>query len=33
VEAVVRDQRARGLCVVASNDPGDLALADERITL
>jgi len=33
VEAVVRDQRGRGLCVVASNDPGDLALADERITL
>jgi ABC-type multidrug transport system ATPase subunit len=33
VAKVVAGQRARGLCVVASNDPGDLALADERITL
>jgi heme exporter protein A len=33
VAKVVGEQRERGLCVVASNDPGDLALADERITL
>jgi len=33
VAKVVAEQRGRGLCVVASNDPGDLALADERITL
>lgn len=33
VAKVVAEQRTRGLCVVASNDPGDLALADERITL
>jgi heme ABC exporter ATP-binding subunit CcmA len=33
VARVVKMQRERGLAVVASNDPGDLALADERVTL
>jgi heme ABC exporter ATP-binding subunit CcmA len=33
VASVVAAQRARGVAVVASNDPGDLALATERVTL
>ena len=33
VAGVVAAQRARGVAVVASNDPGDLALATERVTL
>jgi len=33
VAAIVAGQRARGVTVVASNDPGDLALSDERVTL
>ncbi|HQR46252.1 MAG TPA: heme ABC exporter ATP-binding protein CcmA [Thermoanaerobaculia bacterium] len=33
VARVVAEQRTRGVAVVASNDAGDLALADERVTL
>jgi len=33
VARVVADQRSRGVAVVASNDAGDLALSDERVTL
>jgi heme exporter protein A len=33
VQKVVAGQRLRGITVVASNDPRDLALADERVTL
>ncbi|HUM01228.1 MAG TPA: heme ABC exporter ATP-binding protein CcmA [Thermoanaerobaculia bacterium] len=33
VARVVAEQRARGVAIVASNDAGDLALADERVTL
>jgi heme exporter protein A len=33
VQKVVASQRLRGITVVASNDPRDLALADERLTL
>ena len=33
VARVVAEQRARGVAVVASNDAGDLALSDERVTL
>jgi len=33
VARVVTEQRARGVAVVASNDAGDLALSDERVTL
>ena len=33
VEKVVAGQRLRGITVIASNDPRDLALSDERVTL
>lgn len=33
VQKVVAEQRLRGITVIASNDPRDLALADERMTL
>lgn len=33
VEAIVSLQRQRGCVVLATNDPGELALADERVTL
>ena len=33
VQKVVAEQRLRGITVIASNDPRDLALADERVTL
>ncbi|HYN43023.1 MAG TPA: ATP-binding cassette domain-containing protein [Thermoanaerobaculia bacterium] len=33
VEAIVAAQRARGSVVLATNDPVELALADERVTL
>jgi len=33
VQKVVAEQRFRGITVIASNDPRDLALADERVTL
>jgi heme exporter protein A len=33
VQKVVAGQRLRGITVIASNDPRDLALADERVTL
>jgi heme exporter protein A len=33
VEKVVAAQRCRGITVIASNDPRDLALADERVSL
>jgi len=33
VEAIVSAQRARGAVILASNDPAELALADERVTL
>ena len=33
VQKVVASQRLRGVTVIASNDPRDLALADERVTL
>ncbi len=33
VESVVAAQRARGCVVLASNDPAELALADERVAL
>jgi len=33
VARFIEEQRARGVAVVASNDPGDLALASERVTL
>ena len=33
VQKVVADQRLRGITVIASNDPRDLALTDERVTL
>jgi heme exporter protein A len=33
VEKVVASQRRRGITVIASNDPRDLALSDERVTL
>ncbi len=33
VEEIVAAQRARGSVVLATNDPAELALADERVTL
>lgn len=33
VEAIVEAQRARGSVVLATNDPVELALADEKVTL
>lgn len=33
VQKVVAEQRLRGITVIASNDPRDLALSDERVTL
>jgi heme exporter protein A len=33
VQKVVSGQRLRGITVIASNDPRDLALSDERVTL
>ncbi|MFI5120983.1 MAG: ATP-binding cassette domain-containing protein [Thermoanaerobaculia bacterium] len=33
VQKVVAAQRLRGITVIASNDPRDLALSDERVTL
>jgi len=33
VQKVVAEQRVRGITVIASNDPRDLALTDERVTL
>lgn len=33
VEAIVAEQRVRGSVVLATNDPAELALADERVTL
>jgi heme exporter protein A len=33
VQKVVASQRLRGITVIASNDPRDLALSDERVTL
>ena len=33
VQKVVAGQRLRGITVIASNDPRDLALSDERVTL
>jgi heme exporter protein A len=33
VEKVVAGQRLRGITVIASNDPRDLALSDDRVTL
>ncbi len=33
VQKVVAEQRRRGITVIASNDPRDLALSDERVTL
>jgi len=33
VEAIVVEQRGRGSVVLATNDPAELALADERVTL
>jgi heme exporter protein A len=33
VQRVVASQRLRGVTVIASNDPRDLALADERVSL
>ncbi len=33
VEAIVAGQRERGSVVLATNDPAELALADERVTL
>jgi heme exporter protein A len=33
VQSVVAGQRVRGITVIASNDPRDLALADDRVTL
>ncbi len=33
VEAIVSAQRERGSVVLATNDPVELALADERVTL
>jgi heme exporter protein A len=33
VQKVVAEQRLRGITVIASNDPRDLALSDERMTL
>jgi ABC-type multidrug transport system ATPase subunit len=33
VEAIVAEQRGRGSVVLATNDPIELALADERVTL
>jgi heme exporter protein A len=33
VQRVVAEQRARGIAIIASNDPRDLALADERLSL
>ncbi len=33
VQKVVAGQRIRGITVIASNDPRDLALSDERVTL
>jgi len=33
VQKVVAGQRLRGISVIASNDPRDLALSDERVTL
>ena len=33
VAAIVAEQRGRGSVVLATNDPAELALADERVTL
>ena len=33
VEAIVAEQRERGSVVLATNDPAELALADDRVTL
>jgi heme exporter protein A len=33
VQKVVAEQRSRGIAIIASNDPRDLALADERLSL
>lgn len=33
VQKVVAEQRLRGITVIASNDPRDLALSDDRVTL
>lgn len=33
VEAIVAEQRGRGSVVLATNDPAELSLADERVTL
>ena len=33
VQKVVASQRLRGITVIASNDPRDLALSDDRVTL
>ncbi len=33
VQKVVAEQRARGIAIIASNDPRDLALADETLSL
>jgi len=33
VMKVVAEQRLRGMCVIASNDPRDLALADDTVSL
>jgi len=33
VQKVVTEQRGRGIAIIASNDPRDLALADETVSL